>query len=93
MENLLREAVRRLTLGRSLAFAGVAERTGSAPRGRAPCCWRSRVFPPWAPWAADCWRPAFGNWPWSVFLRAAADRSPSLWSTMDWSPVSATAPT
>ena len=33
MENLLREAVRRLTLGRSLAFAGVAERTGSAPRG------------------------------------------------------------
>ncbi|WP_276858238.1 XdhC family protein [Intestinimonas timonensis] len=33
MENLLREAVRRLTLGRSLTFAGVAERTGSAPRG------------------------------------------------------------
>lgn len=33
MEDLLREAVRRLTLGRSLSFAGVAERTGSAPRG------------------------------------------------------------
>lgn len=33
MEELLREAVRRLTLGRSLALAGVAERTGSAPRG------------------------------------------------------------
>lgn len=33
MEVLLREAVRRLSLGRSLALAGVAERTGSAPRG------------------------------------------------------------
>lgn len=33
MEGLLREAVRRLSLGRSLALAGVAERTGSAPRG------------------------------------------------------------
>lgn len=33
MEGLLREAVRRLALGRSLALAGVAERTGSAPRG------------------------------------------------------------
>lgn len=33
MEALLREAVRRLALGRSLALAGVAERTGSAPRG------------------------------------------------------------
>lgn len=32
-EELLREAVRRLALGRSLALAGVAERTGSAPRG------------------------------------------------------------
>lgn len=33
MEELLREAVHRLAQGRSLALAGVAERTGSAPRG------------------------------------------------------------
>ncbi|MGN8966773.1 XdhC family protein [Intestinimonas sp. HCP28S3_D6] len=33
MEVLLREAVHRLAQGRSLALAGVAERTGSAPRG------------------------------------------------------------